>query len=109
VSESTAEDYHGCYWARGRQNKRFVLTHLCSDPTCLWQVEITRDVLGQWYARHEHSDFRLPTRTGPSTRTSPRYPEWQQAAEWALTHGLLAPDQPAWPIDPTPRQPGARP
>ena len=87
------EDYDGRYWHprtltwHGQTIRTYEM--MCSDRECLWPVSLRRDILGQWYATHEHSGFSVSTKTGPSTVTSPRFDEWQLAARWADEHGLL--------------------
>lgn len=88
----TAEDYRGRFWRRlpGHGPLSGARSHPCSDPSCLWDVTIQRDILGRWFARHQHSDFCPALRSGPSTVSSPRFDEWQLASDWAAERGLLA-------------------
>lgn len=89
MSACLSEDYDGRYWNVKRSFPR-LLAHRCSFFDCLWSVTIQRDVVGLWYARHQHSDFDHATRTGPSTVSSPRFTEWQLTARWAAERGLLS-------------------
>lgn len=82
-----AEDYRGNYWTTERTPTGRVLTRPCSDPTCLWTVTIQRDGLGRWFARHEHSDRDPILRRGPSTVSTRRYRDWQDAAAEAIDRG----------------------
>lgn len=67
-----AEDWHGNYWTSTADHR----TRQCSDPECLWGIELTRSMDGWWWT-HQNTNTGVTTGGGPFT-------EWQAAAQAAL-------------------------
>lgn len=86
----SAEDYRGNNWQSSYGASGRVLSLPCSDPSCLWEVTIQRDVLGQWYGKHEHSDRGAwGHRPSASTITTRRHTHWQDAAAEIIDRGIV--------------------
>ena len=86
------EDWHGNYWRSERSpvGPFHDKVRRCADPECVVEVEVVRDVVGRWYARHQTfipPGWPVSPRGAPSV-TSQRFEHWQEAAEWAFAHGL---------------------